>query len=145
MPHYRYPHNCYLMLKKLDDNGRITWATKVKQFLFKYGFRHVWISQDFGDEHLSLSVFKQRVKDCTIQNWHADLDDSTRCDTYKYFKSLLVPEMYLKLELSFKLMKSLPRFRCSGHKLNTEIGRHHNIDKDDQICLHCFMTEDTDG
>ena len=28
MPHYRYPHNCYLMLKKLDDGGRIILAYK---------------------------------------------------------------------------------------------------------------------
>ena len=46
--------------------------------------------------------------------------------------------MYLKLELSFKLRKSLACFRCSGHKLNIEIGRYHEIDKDDRICLHWY-------
>ena len=41
MPHYRYPLNCYKMLKDIDISGRRTWATEVKELLFIYGFGFV--------------------------------------------------------------------------------------------------------
>ena len=44
-----YPRNCYLMLKYLDDIGRRTWATNVKNLLFLYGFGNVWISREVGN------------------------------------------------------------------------------------------------
>ena len=34
----RYPRNCYNMLKRLDDCGKTNWVSKVRQFLFLYGF-----------------------------------------------------------------------------------------------------------
>ena len=32
MEEFRYPKQCYLMLKRLDECNRITWATKVRYF-----------------------------------------------------------------------------------------------------------------
>ena len=34
MPTHRYPRNCYLLLKSLDDAGRICWASKIRNLLF---------------------------------------------------------------------------------------------------------------
>ena len=59
MPHYRYPLNCYKMLKDIDISGRWTWATEVKELLFRYGFGYVWIAQDVGDVDMFLRAFKQ--------------------------------------------------------------------------------------
>ena len=50
MPVNRYPHVCYNMLRSYDDSGKISWATHGKMLLYKYGFGHVWLSQDVGDE-----------------------------------------------------------------------------------------------
>ena len=138
MPNHRYPVNCYKMLKSLDDVGRRTWATSVKDLLFRFGFGYVWVSQDVGDINMFIYTFKQRVTDCMTQNWHSDIDTSSRCDTYKHFKSLLTPEKYLSIDLPFKIRRALARFRCSNHKLNIELGRHYNVQRDDRICLHCF-------
>ena len=33
-PNNRYPRNCYLMQKSLDDVGRRTWSTYVKNYVF---------------------------------------------------------------------------------------------------------------
>ena len=63
MPHYRYPLNCYKMLKDIDISGRWTWAMKVKELLFRYGFGYVWIAQDVGDIDMFLRAFKQRLTD----------------------------------------------------------------------------------
>jgi hypothetical protein len=49
MQNHKYPKNCYLMLKDLDDVGRHTWAFEVRETLFKFDFGFVWLSQDVGD------------------------------------------------------------------------------------------------
>ena len=49
MPSHRYPKQCYIILKSLDDAGKNCWATKIKSLLYKYGFGFIWISQDVGD------------------------------------------------------------------------------------------------
>ena len=60
----RYPKQCYNLLFQLDDIGRQTWATKIKDLLFRFGFGYVWIVQDVGDESLFIKTFKQRLIDC---------------------------------------------------------------------------------
>ena len=142
MPQYRKPRNCYDMLKQLDESGRITWITNVKRLLYTYGFGHVWFEQDVGDIKVFLAIFKQRIKDCMFQNWHDNIVNSTRCDTDRHFKSLLNPEKYLTLGLSFSLRRLLARFRCCSNRLNIEIGRHYNIDREDRIGLYCFLSDD---
>ena len=49
MTNDRYPKHAYDMLYNLECAGRTTWATNIKQLLFKYGFGFVWISQNIGD------------------------------------------------------------------------------------------------
>ena len=39
MESYRYPHQCYLMSKQLDDNGKINWMTRVRNLLFHVDFQ----------------------------------------------------------------------------------------------------------
>ena len=34
----RYPKQCYIMLRRLQMGGRLTWCSKVKNMLFQYGF-----------------------------------------------------------------------------------------------------------
>ena len=43
-----------------------------------------------------IAQFKLRLIDCCFQKWHSGITDSTRCDTYKEFKSLLNVEKYLQ-------------------------------------------------
>ena len=42
MPNTRYPKACYSMLHSLDQQGRTTWVTSIKNLLYKYGFHDVW-------------------------------------------------------------------------------------------------------
>ena len=133
----RYPKQPYEMLKSLDDVGRITWATKIKMLLFQYGFGYVWITQNIGDADIFVTQFKQRLSDCGKQTWHDSVQNSSRCDFYKEFKSLLNPERYLCIDLNFPLRKALARFRCSSHKLMIETGRHQNIPREERICTYC--------
>ena len=49
MENHRYPKQAYLMLKRLDEGGKTTWASQIKSILFRFGFGYVWISQDVGN------------------------------------------------------------------------------------------------
>ena len=138
MGNHKYPKNCYKMLKSLDEAGRQNWVSKVRHLLFQYGFGYVWIAQEFGNEIFFINQFKTRISDCMQQNWHSDINESPRCDSYKEFKSLLNVERYLTLDMPFYLRKAFARFRSSSHKLAIEIGRHHGINRTDRICTFCF-------
>ena len=62
--------------------------------IFTYGFWYICIAQDVGDIGMFISQFKQRLKDCMTQRWHANITESSVCDTYKEFISLLNVEKY---------------------------------------------------
>ena len=83
--------------------------------------------------------FKQILTDCANQDWHSSINDLSRCDFYKQFKSLLILEQYLLIDLRFDLKKSLAKFRCSSHKFKIETGRHRNIPRQDRFCEFCFQ------
>ena len=53
----RYPKQCYYMLLQLDEAGRTNWTTHIKNLLFSYGFGHVWIFHDVGDDKEFLRIF----------------------------------------------------------------------------------------
>ena len=121
MPDHRYPKNCYIMLKAQDDIGRNNWVTSVKMCCFNTdlvscGYHKMWGILTFLLDFLN--------NDCYTQNWCENINSSTRCEMYKNIKSLLAPEKYLTVDMSFYLRKSLARFRCSSHELRIETGRH---------------------
>ena len=138
MPDHRLPKNCYQMLKSLDEIEGVTWVTSIKQLLYRFGFGIVWLSQGVGDPELFLNIFKQRLKDCMQQNWIESINNSTRFENYKHFKTMLNPEKYLYVGLSFSLWKYLAKFRCSNHKFKIEIGRHMGIERENRNCSFCL-------
>ena len=63
MQQHRFQHNCYIMLKTIDEFGSVTRASKVKDFVCKtYGPSNVRISQEVGNCNIFLSGFKQPIK-----------------------------------------------------------------------------------
>ena len=129
------------MILNLDECNRITWARHVKNLLFRYGFGFVWISQDVGDEDYFMFIFKQRLLDNALQEWHTDLNDSRKALHYKHFKTILNVEKYLTLKIPLKYKIAFSKLRCSNHSLLVETGRHHNILYVDRICNLCNLQE----
>lgn len=136
MPNTRYVKCCYLMLKRLDEHGKITWATSVKNLLFKYGFGTVWVEQEVANQTAFIIEFTTRLKDCFSQDWYREVHDSSKLSVYCTFKSLLEPEKYLTM-LNWKFRKVLSRFRCSSHNLEVERGRHDGVLMENRICRFC--------
>lgn len=98
----RYPKQCYFFMKPLDQVNRVTWATHVKNVLFTCGFGHVWISQEVGDDVLSLNMLGQRLRDCNQQEWHDNICESNKLSMYKGYKSVLTVQFYLSITHSVK-------------------------------------------
>ena len=107
MENHKYPNKCYNMLKQLDEAGRRTLASNIKELLFTYGFGYVWIAQGVGNESNFIQLFKTRIKDYFLQRWSSGLDNSSQAFVhYKHFKSHLYSELYLDIDLSYILRKT---------------------------------------
>ena len=139
MPDHRYPKQCYIMLRSLSDAGKITWATQVKNLLYKYGFGYVWEANTVGDMNVFIKMFKQRLIDCCQQMWQSDINESSKALLYRKYKLVLEIESYLTFpELPYLYRKTLANFRCSSHPLMIEKGRHQHIDRNIRFCPLCL-------
>ena len=58
------------------------WASQVKLLLSRIGFMDVWYSQGVGDINNFLRVFKIRIRDIYVQDWHARPENSNRARFY---------------------------------------------------------------
>lgn len=73
---YRYPYQSHRMLRNLDEVERQTWATKVRELLFKFGFGYAWFYENVGNENVFLQIFKEILIDTSNQDWTAQLLES---------------------------------------------------------------------
>ena len=137
----RYPKKCYKMLRNLDETGRITWASKVRELLFRNGFGYVWVVEDVGDLNLFMKAFKQRLIDCCKQDWCAVIMESGKTRHYRYIMPVLKVANYINFNIPLKYRIALSKLRCSVHKLNVETGRHSDIAYEQRLCILCNMRE----
>ena len=84
MPNNRYPKQCYFMLKAHYEIGRFNWLTTVKKLLCTSGFGYAWFSQGVGNVKYFITLFKQRISDCSFQYLQENKNSSSRCDLYKH-------------------------------------------------------------
>ena len=108
----RLPKQTFELLKNCAISGDRNWAVSIKNCLFKMGFGFVWLNGGVGDEKRFLKHFKQRMKDCFIQEWSADQVGSERYAWYSSFKQHTNLEMYLNAVDIKKFRDALMRFRC---------------------------------
>ena len=85
----RLPKHCYLMSKRLDDVGRVTWASKITHVLFTLGFEEVWLEQGVGNIQLFLEIFKQRVKEVALLDWSNKCNENAKLSNFVNFKGEL--------------------------------------------------------
>ena len=72
MNNNQMPKQLYLMLKNLDEQGKVNWASTTKETSRGAGFRFVWEEQLVITRN-SWVFFKQRFIDMFRQNWVAKL------------------------------------------------------------------------
>ena len=139
----RYPKKIYLMLKSHSELGRTNLASNVRDLLYRFGFGFVCLSQDVGNVAVFLQEFRQRVIDCSAQDWHEQVSISAKCEHYKHFKTMLNVERYVSCNLPFYIRKAVAKFRCSNHALNIEVGRHAGIPRENRSCSYCLRNNST--
>ena len=133
----------------LDDMWRFpritNWACLVRNLLQNLGFGDVWMYQGVGDDKQFLSIFKIRLKDVFIQEWHARLLSSTRARFYVHLANNFGYKTYLNDITIAKFRFSVTRLRCSSHRLQVEVGRWHKplkIPFNERTCMLCDVLED---
>ena len=59
--------------------------------------------------------FKQRVKDCYLQEWTESVNKNSKLSLFRNFKIEITPELYLSSIRNF--ISVIVKFRCSSHGL----------------------------
>jgi hypothetical protein len=68
----------------------------------------------------------------------SDINTSPKAISYRIYKTSISDECYLSLSMPYKYKRALANFRCSGHDLKIETGRHLNIDREFRFCSFCL-------
>ena len=106
-----------------------------------YGFGYVWFYENVGDEGLFFKSFRQRLIDCSIQEWSSKLNDSGKARHYKYIMPNFGLACYIMFDIPLKFRIALSKLRCSTHNLLVETGRHGNIAYENRICKLCNLAK----
>ena len=134
-----------MQLEDMRSNPQKTnWASSVKQLLSKYGFMDIWISQGVENSSSFLRVFKQRVRDIYMQEWHDRLEKSSRARFYVNIANFK-HQTYLENISVKKFQQNMSRLRVSSHRLEIEAGRWTKPVKTPLVkrkCKMCNVLED---
>ena len=128
---------CYDMLFIQCNAGRLNWASDIKLLLYRYGFGYIWEAQYVEDWDLFVKEFKVRLKDCDRQLWSSGIEEMSKLDVYRSFKTSFSVEIYLLLNIPRRLRSALARFRISNHDLECERGRYSKTIMEDRLCKLC--------
>ena len=82
-------------------------------------------------------MFKQRLKDNYIQEWHISTNETSKLNYYCKYKSIFEMEKYLTVVSIRKYTIALSKFRCSSHNLEIERGRRTNVPRNVRYCMFC--------
>ena len=128
------------MLLQLEEVGKTTSCSRIEDLLFTYGFGNVWSFHGVGDDEKFLKIFTIRIKDCFTLKWQSEIEKSSKGNHYRYFKSVLDPEIYYSTGLSHKILGMFANLRCSPHDLMIEKVRNLAIIEESRFCPICKGT-----
>ena len=89
MSDHRYPTDTPDLLRFHSNAGKTNLTSNVRCLLY-HGFGYVWEVNIIGDDILFVNAFRQRIKDCVIQQLHSQIEDFPKPMYYKSFKVLFV-------------------------------------------------------
>jgi hypothetical protein len=120
------------------ENGCKNWVYNVKTLLNSYGFGYMFYDAEVIGVRGFPELFKQRVIESFIQQWHVAIENSPILDTYKHFKSNFDYEEYLDI-LPFSARCALSKIRLSSHSLRIQTGRfgQNRLARHERLCLCC--------
>jgi len=138
---HRICRKLYNVLFHMHENNdyHSEWLICIRDIIQQNGFGFVWLTQGQG---VNITGFKNELK-CRlnsqfIQQWHTQMEESSKCSLYRNIKTEFRLESYL-LKLSKNNWKFIVKLRCSSHKLPIETGRYANLSRDSRYCNRCNM------
>lgn len=126
------------------ENGTNNWPCKIKKLLAVLGFAEIWNFPDSVLLKQFLPVFKQRLIDCYLQEWRADVSSNgVLRHLYSYVKEQFCYELYLDKINCKSFRSALTRLRVSSHRLRIESGRYGRgrVERHERTCQFCDTNE----
>ena len=124
------------MLKNLDEQGKVNWASKTKEIPYSASFGFVWEEQGVGNEREFLNIFKQRLKGMFRQNETAKLRGFDGYKVYRTFKFYFVSENYWSCIRIRKVRDTLVRFRLGVSEIWTLEYRYRRGESEQTSVVH---------
>eukprot|EP00745_Piridium_sociabile_P040709 TRINITY_DN7896_c0_g1_i1.p1 TRINITY_DN7896_c0_g1~~TRINITY_DN7896_c0_g1_i1.p1 ORF type:complete len:546 (-),score=34.17 TRINITY_DN7896_c0_g1_i1:81-1496(-) len=143
MEENRIPKKSYKMLYTLHCNGKKNWVTKICYTLNRYGFGYVWDNQGVDNVRIFLSLFKQRLFDCYVQDLDSKLLSKERFQLYSTFRQLQGIPNYLSVIKNPSLRKHLTRIRLGVSQLEPHKSRYSKT-KDKTYCPFCPNVDESE-
>lgn len=112
------------------------WMENVKDYICNSGYSGIWYSQCFNNINWFTKSSYQRIKDIYIQNWMANVHQTSNTNLYKYMKLNFERSFYLD-KLPTCMSKILIRFLTRNHRLPIEKGRWQNVQFSERKCTVC--------
>ena len=95
-----------------SDRGVNNQITKAKQLLNEHGPTYAWENAHMFCHKQFISLFKQRVTNCFLQNWFSDLNSYGVLDSlYKHVKQYFEIEFYICNIVSRRVRAALTKLR----------------------------------
>ena len=126
----RYPRKAYNMLLNLQRQNYTTWACKVRNVLYKFGFGVVWEMQGVGNVNMFIKEFKLRLIDCFKQDWHAALGSHHFYNVYSNFNQSLALSQYLRILNNISVRRVFTRFRIGMSALKCHYLQYRSFARD---------------
>ena len=141
----KYSYILYNLIKcmHVDSNTQYTskWINMIEDTHNRTGLGHIWSL--YGSLHNTECIkdrLQLRLNDIFKQEWLAATCSNRVCTNCTVFNETLEFEEYL-INLDFKYMKNLCKFRCRSHHLPVNNGRCINVTQADLKCTLCKSGE----
>ena len=139
----------YISLMENIKIGKGSWSSSIFHLLDCLGLDKFKDPRTTSVEEIPILNIKKTLKTHYQNSWAENLKsgngkglENSKLRTYYLFKTEHYKEPYLDfVKKKCQHRTALARFRTSSHKLEIEIGRYHNIDKDKRICKLCNSRE----
>lgn len=89
----------------------------------------------------SSKTIVENLQNIFVDSWKRNISSSSKLEFYSSVKSEFHWEQYLTKVSSFTDRRSTTWIRTSSHKLNIEVGRYNNIDRQQRTCEFCLETK----
>ena len=137
MPEHRLVKQNYNMLKHFDTIGQTNWVSNFRRMLSLNGFGYIWERQFVTNKTLLIRQFHQRLKDQYLQEWHSQVQESSKLYFYKLFKSSYCLDNCISVLNIRKFRYFYMSLKVSSLDLEIQTGSFNNTPREERLCKLC--------